>query len=84
MIEQFKVDQFGVVISGKLDRYVDQLLDLKPDIVQVSFHIYSLWKLVIDLMRGLVLEGNVHVEKWKCMICMVRRIFQIPKRSFYL
>lgn len=40
MIEQFKVDQFGVVISGKLDKYVDQLLDLKPDIVQVPFHIY--------------------------------------------
>lgn len=39
MIEQFKVDQFGVVISGKLDKYVDQLLDLKLDIVQVPFHI---------------------------------------------
>ena len=39
MIEQFKVDQFGVVISGRLDRHVDQFIDLKLDIVQVPFHI---------------------------------------------
>ncbi|GAF99454.1 unnamed protein product, partial [marine sediment metagenome] len=40
MIEQFNTDQFGVAISGSLDKYIDQLLDLNPDIVQIPFHIY--------------------------------------------
>lgn len=39
MIEQFEVKKFGVVVSGKLDKYVDQLLDLKPGVVQIPFHI---------------------------------------------
>jgi len=40
VIEQFKVEQFGVAVSGKLDKYVQQLLDLKPDVVQVPFHLF--------------------------------------------
>lgn len=41
MIQQWKVDQFGVAVAGSLDRYKDLVLDLAPDLVQIPLHLYQ-------------------------------------------
>lgn len=65
---QFKVDQFGVALAGSLDKYVDLVLELKPDLVQIPLHLYlpslECCKRVTDqgikLIGKLILHKNIH------------------------
>jgi len=67
MIQKFKMDQFGVGLAGKLDKFKTVILDLKPDLVQMPLHIYlpseeaceEVTKKGVKLIGKLVLRKDV-------------------------
>lgn len=65
MIQRWTMSQFGVGLAGKLDRYKDLILGLKPDLVQMPLHVYlpseECCQEVID--NGTKLIGKVVLPK---------------------